>query len=472
MPSVAQAALASWSFPPVVTALNLLTALLYLRGWVELRRVMPGRFTPWRLACFLGGIATLEISLASPIDTFDPFLLTDHMIQHMFLMVIVPPLVLLGDPLIPLLRGMPRWIARNVVGPFLSWPPIARLGALLVDPPIALLLLSVAMVGWHLPAGYDLALRSPGWHEVEHACFLVTSLLFWWPVIQPWPSRPHWPAWGIPVYLLLGDFVNSVISAFLAFSERVLYPWYLTVPRLGGISAQNDQVAAGAVMWVIGSLAFLVPAAVITVKLLSPHPPPVAHRRQPAPASSRLRRSVLPALIVALPLVAIACAWIAPDAVDLDGDVVRLAGVSGPFQMSVFGNPGSLRAGPADLAVLVQDRGSGSVILDADVDLAVQSGTAAPVIIHATRAQSSNKLLEAATVDVPSAGPWNLRVSIREGSSQGALAAAQDAAPPAVESGFSWGYAIALAVGAGLIALYLVLRAKPLRRGASLPHAP
>ena len=104
--------------------------------------------------------------------------------------------------------------------------------------------------------------------------------------------------------------------------------------------------------------------------------------------------------------------------------------------------------------------------------LRFKSGTAAPVIIHATRAQSSNKLLEAATVDVPSAGPWNLRVSIGEGSSQGALAAAQDAAPPAVESGFSWGYAIALAVGAGLIALYLVLRAKPLRRGASLPHAP
>ncbi|HEX4074822.1 MAG TPA: cytochrome c oxidase assembly protein [Candidatus Acidoferrales bacterium] len=472
MPSAAQAALASWSFPPVVTALNLLTALLYLRGWIELRHVMPGRFTPWRLACFLGGIATLEIALASPIDTFDPFLLTDHMIQHMFLMVIVPPLVLLGDPLIPLLRGMPRWAARNVVGPFLSRSPIARLGALLVDPPVALLLLSVAMVGWHLPVGYDLALRSPGWHEVEHACFLVTSLLFWWPVIQPWPSRPHWPAWGIPVYLLLGDFVNSVISAFLAFSERVIYPWYLAVPRLGGLSAQNDQVAAGAVMWVIGSFAFLIPAAVITVKLLSPQPPPVGHRRRPAPPSSRLRRSMLPALMVALPLAAIAYAWVAPDAVDLDGDVVRLAGASGPFQVSVFGDPGALSAGPADLAVLVQDRNSGSVILDADDDLAVQSGPAPPVIVHATRAQSTNKLLEAATVHVPSAGLWNLRVSIREGSSQGALAASQDAAPPVAESGFSWGYAVGLAAGAGLIVLYLVLRTKPLRRGASLPHAP
>lgn len=472
MQSVAQAALASWSFPPVVTALNLLTALLYIRGWSELRRVMPSRFTPGRLACFLSGIATLEIALASPIDTFDPFLLTDHMIQHMFLMVIVPPLVLLGDPLIPLLRGLPRWIARNVLGPFLAWPALGRLGALLIDPPVALLLLSAAMVGWHLPAPYELALRSPGWHEIEHACFLVTSLLFWWPVIQPWPSRPHWPAWAMPVYLLLGDFVNSVVSAFLVFSGRVLYPWYLAVPRLGGISVQNDQAAAGAVMWVIGSFAFLIPAAIITVKLLSPQPPPVVRRRLPAPASSRLRRSLLPALMLALPLAALACAWLAPDTVDLDGDVVRLQGASGPFQVSVFGEPGSLAAGPADLAVLVQDRDSGEVILDADVDLAVQPAGDPPTIVRAASAQSTNKLLEAATIDLPSAGALSLRVSVRRGSDQGTLATTLDVAPPAAESSFSWGYLVVLAIGAGLFILHRILRSKPLHRGASLPHAP
>jgi len=472
MQSAAQAALASWSFPPVVTALNLLTALLYLRGWIELRRVMPGRFTPGRLACFLSGLATLQIALASPIDTFDPFLLTDHMLQHMFLMVIVPPLVLLGDPLIPLLRGLPRWIARNVLGPFLAWPALGRFGALLIDPPVALLLLSLAMIGWHLPAPYELALRSPGWHEVEHACFLVASLLFWWPVIQPWPSRPHWPAWSIPVYLLLGDFVNSVVSAFLVFSGRILYPWYLHVPRLGGFSAQNDQAAAGAVMWVIGSFAFLIPAAAITVKLLSPQPPPAAHRRMHAPVSSRLRRSLLPALMVALPLAALAYPWLAPDAVDLDGDVVRLQGASGPFQVSVFGEPGSLAAGSADLAVLVQDRISGAVILDADVDLAVQSTGGKPTVVRATSSQSTNKLLEAATIDLPAAGAANLRVSVRRGNDQGTLATTLDIAPPAAESSFSWGYLIALAIGAGLFILHRILRSKPLHRGASLPQTP
>jgi len=472
MQSAAQAALASWSFPPIVTALDLLTALLYIRGWTELRRVMPGRFTPWRLACFLTGVATLEIALASPIDTFDPFLLTDHMLQHMFLMVIVPPLVLLGDPLIPLLRGLPRWVARNVLGPFLAWPALGRFGALLIDPPVALLLLSLAMIGWHLPAPYELALRSPGWHEIEHACFLVTSLLFWWPVIQPWPSRPHWPSWAMPVYLLLGDFVNSVVSAFLVFSGRILYPWYLAVPRLGGFSAQNDQAAAGAVMWVIGSFAFLIPAAAITVKLLSPQPPPATRRRMPAPVSSRLHRSLLPALMLALPLAALAYPWLAPDAVDLDGDVVRLQAVSGPFQVSVFGEPGSLAAGPADLAVLVQDRNSGEVILDADVDLAVQSAGGAPTVVRATHAQSTNKLLEAATIDLPAAGAADLRVSVRRGNDEGTLATTFDIAPPAAESSFSWSYLIALAIGAGLLILHRILRSKPLHRGASLPQTP
>jgi putative membrane protein len=425
MPQVAQAILQSWSFPPYITAINLLALVMYFRGWRVLRAAMPQRFIAWRLASFFGGIAILEIALASPIDTFDPFLLTTHMLQHMLLMMVVPPLILLGDPAIPLLHGMPLWASRHVAGPILTWAPLQRLGRRLTNPAVAWLLMAVTMLGWHIPAAYQLALRSPRWHEVEHACFLIISLLFWWPVIQPWPSRAQWPRWTIPVYLLLADFVNSALSAFLAFSDRILYPWYTAVPRLGGISAQADQAAAGVSMWVIGSFAFLIPAAIITARLLSASPPPREAERRFALPETRFARIALSILMLALPLAALAYGWLAPNSVDTDGAVVRTQGVSGPLRVTVFTEPGSMQPGPAGVSVLVQNDNSGETILDAGVDLIVPSAgsSAKSEIIRATHNHSTNKLLAAATVNLPAHGPWDLRVLVHRGSDQGAITA-------------------------------------------------
>ena len=422
MSPVTQAVLASWSFPPYATALILLTALLYLRGWLALRVAMPTRFTLLRLSSFLAGLAVLEIALASPIDAFDPFLLTDHMIQHMLLMMIVPPLILLGDPEIPLLHGLPRWASQRVVGPIVSSSPVRWLGNGLANPALAWLLLSVAMLGWHVPAAYELALRSPAWHEVEHACFLVTALLFWWPVIQPWPSRARWPRWTMPIYLLLADFVNSALSAFLAFSDRVLYPSYLAVPRLWGISAQTDQAAAGVSMWVIGSFAFLIPAVWLTVELLSPSAPQPERPPRPEPSDVRVKRPVLAALTVALPLAALAYGWFAPDTIDIDDATVRFQSVLGPFHVSVFGPRDPIEPGDCDISVLVQDARSEEPILDADVDVSLQaSNSAAGAPVRATRQQSSNKLLESASTELPSSGSWQLQVSVHRGSEYAAV---------------------------------------------------
>ena len=117
---------------------------------------------------------------------------------------------------------------------------------------------------------FELALRSELWHAVEHTCFLATALLFWWPVIQPWPSRARWPRWAMIPYLLLADLQNTALSAFLIFCDRVVYPTYATAPRIFGMSALEDQAAAGAIMWVPGSFAFLIPLAVISIRLMSP----------------------------------------------------------------------------------------------------------------------------------------------------------------------------------------------------------
>ena len=129
--------------------------------------------------------------------------------------------------------------------------------------------MNLAYIGWHIPHAYELALSSEGWHNLEHLCFFVTSIQFWWPVVLPWPSRQRFQTWMLIPYLLTADLVNTGISAFLCFSGHLLYPSYALVERPFGIDALRDQIAAGAFMWVCGSLVFVVPATVLTLRALT-----------------------------------------------------------------------------------------------------------------------------------------------------------------------------------------------------------
>jgi ferredoxin len=163
--------------------------------------------------------------------------------------------------------------------------------------------MNVAYLGWHVPAAYELALRSDAWHEVEHACFLATSLLFWWTVLQPWPSRPRWSRWTAVPYLITADLVNTALSALLAFSPRVFYPTYATAPRVLELTPMQDQAAAGAFMWVVGSAIYWVPAIGITLVLVSTRKPRHALVAiGGAPAAGKLRGTREPLDLLRLPL--------------------------------------------------------------------------------------------------------------------------------------------------------------------------
>ncbi len=268
--SVRAAVLSSWTLDPPLLLAALTAVIVYVRGWAELTRQMPERFPSWRLTAFVGGIATLVAAVLSPLDAFAALLLQAHMIQHLLLIVVAPALILLGAPAAPLLRGLPGGIAKTVIGPFLASPGLRRIAEAIAHPAVCWFSMAAAMWVWHLPGPYQLAVRSPSWHVVEHMSFVATGLLFWWPVVQPWPSVPRWPRWTLVPYLLLADIQNTALAALLTFSDRLLYPVYANVPRLYGIAPLDDQVAAGAIMWVPMSLAYLVPAAVITVRALSP----------------------------------------------------------------------------------------------------------------------------------------------------------------------------------------------------------
>jgi len=268
--SIVQTAFDSWT-PPVATIATLLvTAAIYARGFVRLHRQMPDRFPVWRLASFVAGIVALFIAIASPLEAFDDLLLQIHMTQHLLLMIVAPPLLLAGAPAIALIRGIPPRLARAVVGPVLRSRAVRRLFAWITEPLVCWIAFAAATWGWHLPAAFQLALRSDGWHVAEHACFLTTALMFWYPVIQPWPSVARWPRWAMLPYLLLADGQNTILAALFMFSERLIYPIYATAPRIAGFTPLGDQIVAGAIMWVPGSIFYLVPAALIMFQMLAP----------------------------------------------------------------------------------------------------------------------------------------------------------------------------------------------------------
>ncbi|MDX2169895.1 MAG: cytochrome c oxidase assembly protein [Deltaproteobacteria bacterium] len=268
MTDVVGAALASWTLPAWPAAGSLLTALLYLRGWRRLSARRPQHFGLRHLACFVAGLASVLLAVASPLDAFAGLLLQVHMLQHVLLTMVAPPLLWLGAPTLPLLRGLPARLAKRGLAPFLTWPALRRVGRGLAHPLGGWLALMLATALWHLPGPYQLALRSPGWHELEHACFLVAGLWFWFPVVQPYPSRPRWPRWAMIPYLLLADVANTGLAALFAFAGRPLYPAYSAVPALTAGGPLGDQAMAGALMWVTGSIAYLAAVAAIVVEWL------------------------------------------------------------------------------------------------------------------------------------------------------------------------------------------------------------
>jgi putative membrane protein len=266
-----QAALAPWTLPVSLDLILILEALLYLRGWIRLRLSRVNIVPAWRAASFLLGLFLIWLAVGSPLAAFDEQLLTVHMAQHLLLMTIAPALILLGAPLMPLLHGLPRHFMQIFLAPLFRYPPAQRLGRLLSNPAFCWLAAAAALVGWHVPSVFTLALQSEGWHLVEHSSFLVAGFLFWWPVIQPWPSVAHEPRWFILLYLFLATLPCDILSAYLTFCDRVVYPAYLNTPRPFGISTLADQQCAGALMWSCITILYLLPAAILTVQLLTSH---------------------------------------------------------------------------------------------------------------------------------------------------------------------------------------------------------
>jgi cytochrome c oxidase assembly factor CtaG len=231
----------------VVIAALVLLAAVYLWSWSWSGRAAPRAVSPARVIAFLAGVVTLGVAVASPLAHMDHGHLTAHMIQHLLIMTVAAPLLLLGEPFFVLRLG--NRPGRRAVRP---WSPSLVLcwcaGTLVV-------------LVWHVPAVFELGMR---WHPLQHATFLVGGLLFWLPVVEPYPTAFRGSRWWMPLYLFLATMPCDALSAFLTFCGRVVYPHYGQSP-----AALDDQVCAGALMWFWVTIAYLVPAAIVTVQILS-----------------------------------------------------------------------------------------------------------------------------------------------------------------------------------------------------------
>jgi len=260
-----------WSLPIPLTLFLLIVEFFYVRGWLRLQRTFLHPISFTQFAAFTSGLLSVWIAIASPLAMLDHELLLIHMVQHIVLMAVSAPLILLGEPTLPLLHGLPQSFVQGALGPCLRWSPMRRVGRILSHPAFCWIAATITVIGWHVPAVFELGLRSHWWHLVQNISFLVSGLLFWWPVIQPYPSVSRWPRWSVPLYLFLATLPCDALSAFLAFCDRVVYRSYLFEHhRPFDISPLQDQEWAGVLMWVCITFIYMVPAVVITVRLLSP----------------------------------------------------------------------------------------------------------------------------------------------------------------------------------------------------------
>jgi cytochrome c oxidase assembly factor CtaG len=213
-----------------------------------------------RATSFIAGLAIVVAALSSPFDDAADRLLWAHMAQHVLLVVVAPPLLVLSAPWIPLWLGLPLGIRRPLARALVrSWParPLRAMAPVIRTAPGAFVLFNVNLLVWHVPALYDLTLQNQAVHELEHALFLVTGILFWAQLLPSWPLRRGLEFGGRLAYTLAASLVSWLLAVVLAFSPTPLYSAYADLTsRPGGISALGDQRLAAGVMWVPGSIPF------------------------------------------------------------------------------------------------------------------------------------------------------------------------------------------------------------------------
>jgi putative membrane protein len=265
-----------WSIQPPL-AYVAIAAMLYSVGGRRYSRSAP---QPLRTASFAAGLATIVVALESPLDGYADQLFWAHMIQHVLLLTVAPPLILLGRPWPRMWRALPLQ-SRTKLGRTLArarWTTPLRA---LARPLPAWLLFNATILGWHIPGAYNATLQSTTIHDLEHAMFFFTGLLFWARVVDPGPLRPRLPWPARIAYVIGAMIVGWMLAITLVLVPEPLIAHYAALThRPGGISALTDQQIAAGMMWVPGSVSYAIAMMTAVYRWLEPDSG--ARPRQPA----------------------------------------------------------------------------------------------------------------------------------------------------------------------------------------------
>jgi cytochrome c oxidase assembly factor CtaG len=262
----------SWTFAPAVIGGLVLGAWWYARGVRRLwHAASPGRgIAYWRAACFAGGIAALALALLSPIDAVATALFAVHMTQHMLLVVVAAPLLVAGDPGLATLWALDVPARRRLAAWWRGARIVPAVWHSLRLPLVAWTVHVATLWIWHLPTLYGAALRDERIHVAEHAAFLLTALVFWYPILERGRSRLRLGV--VVLYLFAAGLQCTVLGAAITFAR---HPWYIghyATTAAWGLTPLQDQQLAGLIMWIPASLAYLI--ALVPVVLPALRAPP------------------------------------------------------------------------------------------------------------------------------------------------------------------------------------------------------
>jgi putative membrane protein len=257
----------AWSWEPVVVVTLVLSAVLYGRGIARLwaaSKIGAG-VREWEAAAFAAGWLTFAVALISPLHALGGVLFSAHMTQHELLISIGAPLLVLGRPLIPFLWALPpEW--RQSLGNLSHSREVSGPWNVLTTPSVAFTLHAIALWAWHLPGPYQATLRSELVHSLQHASFIFTALLFWWTVLS---ARGGEIGRGRAVFYLFATALQTgALGALLTFAPSLWYPAYAATTGAWGLTPLEDQQLGGLIMWIPGSVAYLVAALAIFAQWL------------------------------------------------------------------------------------------------------------------------------------------------------------------------------------------------------------